>query len=141
MAAKILVVEDDESMCELLRLHLEHAGYEVAVTEDGIGAGYAVLQSPPDLIVCDVDMPNMDGFQLVEGLRADAALPPMPVIFLTSAEDAAGAARRIGVRDPAAQLARRDLEVGAQLLRAAEELGGASQCAAVDAPHRGTMEP
>ena len=99
MAGKILVVEDDESMRELLRLHLEHAGYEVAVTEDGIGAGYAVLQSPPDLIVCDVDMPNMDGFQLVEALRADAALPRMPVIFLTSVEDGAGRASQLGAAD------------------------------------------
>ena len=41
------MVEDDESMRELLRLHLEHAGYEVAVTEDGIGAGYAVLMCNP----------------------------------------------------------------------------------------------
>lgn len=99
MASRILVVEDDESMRELLRLHLEHAGYEVAVTEDGIGAGYAVLRSPPDLIVCDVDMPNMDGFQLVEALRADAALPRMPVIFLTSVEDGAARATALGAAD------------------------------------------
>lgn len=99
MAAKILVVEDDESMRELLRLHLEHAGYEVVVSEDGIGAGYAVLQSPPDLIVCDIDMPNMDGFQLIEALRADAALPRMPVIFLTSVEDGAARATALGVAD------------------------------------------
>ena len=99
MASKILVVEDDESMRELLRLHLEHAGYQVSIAEDGIGAGYAVLKSPPDLIVCDVDMPNMNGFQLVEALRADAALPKMPVIFLTSVEDGAGRAAQLGAAD------------------------------------------
>ena len=99
MASKILVVEDDESMRELLRLHLEHAGYEVTVCEDGIGAGYAVLRSPPDLIVCDIDMPNMDGFQLVEALRGDPALPEMPVIFLTSVEDGAARATQLGAAD------------------------------------------
>jgi len=99
MAAKILVVEDDESMRELLRLHLEHAGYEVTVTEDGIAAGYAVLQSPPDAIVCDVDMPNMDGFQLIEALRADPSLPRMPVVFLTSVEEGAARATQLGASD------------------------------------------
>ena len=93
------MVEDDESMRELLRLHLEHAGYEVAVSEDGIGAGYAVLRAPPDLIVCDIDMPNMDGFQLMEALRADAALPRMPVIFLTSVEEGAARAAQLGAAD------------------------------------------
>ena len=93
------MVEDDESMRELLRLHLEHAGYEVAVADDGIAAGYAVLRGAPDLIVCDVDMPNMDGFQLVEALRADPALPRVPVIFLTSIEDGAARATQLGVAD------------------------------------------
>jgi DNA-binding response OmpR family regulator len=99
MAAKILVVEDDESMRELLRLHLEHAGYRVEVSEDGIAAGYAVLQSPPDLIVCDIDMPNMDGLQLVEAMRADRSLPRMPVIFLTSVEEGAARAAQLGAAD------------------------------------------
>ena len=99
MAAKILVVEDDESMRELLRLHLEHAGFEVAIADDGIAAGYQVLQSPPDLIVCDVEMPNMDGFELVAALRADKAIPRMPVIFLTSEEEGSARATQLGAAD------------------------------------------
>lgn len=99
MAASILVVEDDESMAELLRLHLSHAGYEVAVAEDGIAAGYAVLRAVPDLIVCDVDMPHMDGLQFMAALRADGSLPRMPVIFLTSVEDAAARAAQLGAFD------------------------------------------
>src|SRR5688572_20171437 len=83
---RILVVEDDESMRELLRLHLSSAGYAVEVAEDAITAGYAVLKSPPELIVCDVEMPHMDGFELVAALRADKAIPRVPVIFLTSLE-------------------------------------------------------
>lgn len=99
MAAKILVVEDDESMRELLRLHLEHAGFEVAIADDGIAAGYEVLKSPPDLIVCDVQMPNMDGFELIEALRADQAIPRMPVIFLTSQEEGLARAAQLGAAD------------------------------------------
>lgn len=86
-------------MRELLRLHLEHAGYAVDVSEDGIAAGYAVLRSPPDLIVCDIDMPNMDGLQLLEAMRADESLPRMPVIFLTSVEDGAARATALGAAD------------------------------------------
>ena len=84
MAAKILVVEDDQSLRELIRLHLSNAGYEVRVAEDGIAAGYVVLRDPPDLIISDVHMPHMDGFTFVAALRADPALPRFPVIFLTS---------------------------------------------------------
>ena len=95
MERRILVVEDDESMRELLRLHLSSAGYAVEVAEDAIAAGYAVLKAAPDLIVCDVAMPHMDGFELVAALRADKALPRLPVIFLTSDADE-GRARELG---------------------------------------------
>jgi DNA-binding response OmpR family regulator len=96
---KILVVEDEESMRELLRLHLSWAGYTVEVAEDAIAAGYSVLRAAPDLIVCDVAMPHMNGFELVTALRADAGVPKkLPVIFLTSEDDAEGRARELGAQ-------------------------------------------
>lgn len=87
MAANILVVDDDESMRDLLRLHLSAAGYEVEVAEDAIAAGYKVLKRPPDLIISDVNMPHMDGFEFIAALKADKTLPEIPVIFLTSHEE------------------------------------------------------
>jgi CheY-like chemotaxis protein len=84
MAARILVVDDDDSIRELLRLHLSSAGYEVQVAADAIAAGYIVLKAPPDLIITDVNMPHMDGFEFVAALRSDKAIPHIPVIFLTS---------------------------------------------------------
>jgi DNA-binding response OmpR family regulator len=93
---RILVVEDDEAMRELLRLHLSSAGYDVEAAEDAIAGGYAVLKGAPDLIVCDISMPHMDGFELVAALRADRSLPRMPVIFLTSVDDGEGRARELG---------------------------------------------
>jgi DNA-binding response OmpR family regulator len=87
MASSILVVDDDESIRELLRLHLSSAGFEVRVAEDAIAAGYMVLRSPPDLIITDVNMPHMDGFEFVAALKADKSLPAIPVIFLTSVEE------------------------------------------------------
>jgi DNA-binding response OmpR family regulator len=47
MAARILVVDDDDSLRELLRMHLSSAGYEVSTAADAIAAGYLVLRSPP----------------------------------------------------------------------------------------------
>lgn len=94
---RILVVEDDESMRELLRLHLSSAGYAVEVAEDAIAAGYSVLRAAPDLIVCDVAMPHMDGFELVAALRADAGVSnDLPVIFLTAQSDGDDRARELG---------------------------------------------
>jgi two-component system, chemotaxis family, chemotaxis protein CheY len=96
MSARILVVEDDASLRDLLRLHLSAAGYEVQTAEDGIAAGYKVLKAPPDLIITDVNMPNMDGFEFVAALKADKSLPPIPVIFLTSVEDGDQRGRELG---------------------------------------------
>jgi CheY-like chemotaxis protein len=87
MTATILVIDDDESMRDLLRLHLAAAGYDVEVAADAIAAGYSVLRSPPDLIITDVNMPHLDGFEFIEALRSDKTLPKIPVIFLTSVEE------------------------------------------------------
>ena len=96
MSARILIVDDDDSIRDLLRLHLSAAGYDVEVAADAIAAGYLVLKGPPDLIITDVSMPHMDGFEFVAALRADSALPRIPVIFLTSIEDGEARGRELG---------------------------------------------
>jgi CheY-like chemotaxis protein len=97
MAATILVIDDDESIRDLLRMHLSAAGYEVRLAEDAIAAGYLVLRSPPDLIISDLNMPHMDGFEFVAALKADATLPRIPVIFLTSDEERDDRGKDLGV--------------------------------------------
>ena len=87
MAATILVVDDDKNIRDLLALHLTNAGYEVQVAEDAIKAGYAVLRSRPDLIISDVNMPHMTGFEFIAALKSDPSLTSIPVIFLTSEEE------------------------------------------------------
>lgn len=94
--ASILVVDDDESIRELLRMHLAGAGYEVRLAPDAISAGYMVLKRPPDLIISDVKMPHMDGFEFVAALKADRTLPPIPVIFLTSVDDGDARGKELG---------------------------------------------
>jgi two-component system, chemotaxis family, chemotaxis protein CheY len=87
MPTTILVVDDDENIRELLQLHLRNAGYAVHLAEDAVQAGYMVLHQAPDLIISDVNMPHMDGFEFVAAVRADNSLPHIPVIFLTSEEE------------------------------------------------------
>src|SRR5439155_1215915 len=87
MPATILVIDDDQTIRELLQLHLRNAGYAVHVAEDAVEAGHLVLRSPPDLIISDVNMPHMDGFEFIAAVRADNSLPYIPVIFLTSEEE------------------------------------------------------
>lgn len=96
MAATILIVDDDESIRELLRMHLSNAGYSVNVAEDAITAGYIVLRSPPDLIISDVNMPHMDGFEFIAALKSDKSLPNIPVIFLTSMEEGDHRGKELG---------------------------------------------
>jgi DNA-binding response OmpR family regulator len=87
VAASILIVDDDKNIREQLRMHLANAGYEVQVAEDAIAAGYLVLRSPPDLIISDVNMPHMDGFEFIAALKSDKSIPYIPVIFLTTEEE------------------------------------------------------
>ena len=96
MPAYILVVDDDPDILALLRLHLVSAGYEVGVAEDAIQAGYMVLARVPDLIISDVRMPFMDGFEFVSALKSDRTLPHIPVIFLTSVEEGDHRGKELG---------------------------------------------
>jgi CheY-like chemotaxis protein len=96
LAASILIVDDDESILELLRMHLTGAGYEVHVASDANSAGYTVLRSVPDLIITDISMPHMDGFEFVAALKADKSLPYIPVVFLTSMEDGDHRGKELG---------------------------------------------
>lgn len=96
MAGYILVVDDDHDILSLLRLHLASAGYEVAVAEDAIQAGYMVLARVPDLIITDVKMPFMDGFEFVSALKDDRTLPRIPVIFLTSVAEGDHRGKELG---------------------------------------------
>src|SRR5215210_2358162 len=80
---KIAVIDDDRFIRYLLDLHLRKAGYEVLAAEDAVAAGHLILECKPHLILCDVDMPFMDGYEFVTALRADPATRDIPVIFLT----------------------------------------------------------
>ena len=82
--ARVLAIDDDESMRGLIKLHLENAGYEVILAEDGIAGGYRAMNRAPDLVLFDVRMPHLNGYDLVEAMKADPATKHIPIVFLTS---------------------------------------------------------
>ena len=96
MAAKILVVDNDSCMRELLQLHLRSAGYHVRVAEDAVVAGRMLLQSVPDLLIVEVDLPYMSGREFVATLVADQSIPSIPVIFMTANNDFEPRAQLLG---------------------------------------------
>lgn len=85
--ASILVIEDDSSLRDTLRIHLSSAGYSVRVAADATEAIRSILTGVPDLILSDVTLPYMDGFELLEVLRRDETTRSTPVILLTGLVD------------------------------------------------------
>lgn len=80
---KILVVDDDRTMRTVLTRYLENRGYQVEQVTSGAEALIAVAKSPPDLVVSDVMMPEMDGIEFCRRLRATPSGQLMPFIFLS----------------------------------------------------------
>ena len=78
---KILVVDDDENICDLLRLYLEKDGYAVKIANDGEQALAAFADFSPDLMLLDIMMPKIDGFKVLEEVRKQSAIP---VIMVTA---------------------------------------------------------
>lgn len=89
MAKTILVVDDERHIVRLVEVNLTRAGYEVATAYDGVEALEKVKETEPDMIVLDVMMPRMDGFEVLKRLQADPDTQDIPVIMLTAkAQDA-----------------------------------------------------
>ncbi len=81
---RILVVDDDAWILRMVTTVLEKRGYQVETACDGEEAFEKAVESPPDLLITDVMMPNMDGWSLVKALRGRAEFAFVPVIFLTA---------------------------------------------------------
>lgn len=84
MAARILVVDDDADMVMLLEIALRNAGYEVDTAADGEQALAAVAARAPDLVLLDVTLPVLDGWQVLRRLKEDPRTGAIPVVMLTA---------------------------------------------------------
>lgn len=82
---KILVVDDDTNICELLRLYLEKEGYVVKIVNDGVSAINAFKQENPDLTLLDIMIPKLDGWQVCREIRK---FSDKPIIMLTAKGEA-----------------------------------------------------
>ncbi len=88
MTKTVLTVDDSRTMREMLHLALSEAGYRVVQAVDGVD-GLAVLEGErPDVIVTDINMPRMDGFGFIEGVRRDSRHRAIPILVLTTESDA-----------------------------------------------------
>jgi two-component system alkaline phosphatase synthesis response regulator PhoP/two-component system response regulator VicR len=89
MPKKILAVDDERHIVRLVQVNLERAGYQVVTAFDGKEALQKVEAEQPDLVVLDVMMPYMDGFEVLQTLRKNQSTRDLPVIMLTAkAQDA-----------------------------------------------------
>ena len=83
----LLVVDDNETNRDMLSRRLRHQGYRVSMAEDGRRALQAVREQPVDLVLLDVLMPEMDGYETLKQLKADASLRDIPVIMISALDE------------------------------------------------------
>lgn len=84
MPKKILAVDDERAIVRLVQINLERHGYQVVTAYDGKEALEKVASEKPDLVVLDVMMPYMDGFEVLQQLRKNPETRDLPVIMLTA---------------------------------------------------------
>ncbi len=84
MRARILIIEDDSFSRDLVKFLLETAGYSVLVAEDGSVGMSMALESKPDLIICDLQMPVMSGYDVARGLAKQTDWRCVPLIAVTA---------------------------------------------------------
>jgi len=92
MPARILVVDDDNEHARMVQTMLETTGYQTSVVNGGRAALQQTRDAQPDLMILDLVMPGMDGWQVLEQLRAEASTASLPVILLTAKNEAADVA-------------------------------------------------
>lgn len=84
LSGSVLVVDDNAQNAELLEAYLDDLGVTVTVAHDGQAALDAVASDPPDLILMDIMMPRMSGYQATERLKADPKTKGIPIIMVTA---------------------------------------------------------
>jgi len=101
MAKKILLVEDEEIMIDLLQRKLTREGYEISVARDGIEGLEKMRKIKPDLVLLDIIMPNMGGFEVMEEMAKEKELKEIPVIIISNSGQPVelDRAKKLGAKD------------------------------------------
>ena len=87
MSKRILIVDDEEVIRKFLKIHLTKLGYEVTEAEDGQKAIEKIGGGKFDLIICDVMMPNKNGWEVIKEVKSNPELNEIPIILLTAKND------------------------------------------------------
>jgi len=101
-AKRILFIEDDRFIADMYRLGLEFGGWQVDVIHDGESGLSQALADPPELILLDLLLPRMDGFEVLRRLRANPSTRDIPVLVVSNASGLGGReeeARKMGIVD------------------------------------------
>jgi len=114
---RVLAVDDEPDMLILMNKHLSRAGFEVTTASDGLDAVEKALQSPYDIVVADLNMPRMDGWEMLKTLKADHRTREVPVVFISAHDDYRESLRaaRAGAHDYLAKTGRSEHVVNAAL--------------------------
>ena len=101
MAKKILIIEDEKILLNLLKNKLSEIGYEVSIATDGVIGLKAMKEIVPDLILLDLIMPEMGGFELLEKRQEDESIKGIPIIIISNSGQPVelDRAKRLGVND------------------------------------------
>jgi DNA-binding response OmpR family regulator len=84
MSPRVLVVDDDPQVLRLMRVNLEMEGYDVVSAPDGAEALDAVINERPDIVVCDVMMPGIDGLTVLRNLRSNPRTSKIPFVVVSA---------------------------------------------------------
>ncbi|HBC06767.1 MAG TPA: two-component system response regulator, partial [Rhodospirillaceae bacterium] len=84
MAKRVLLAEDEPNIVESLTFILERSGFEVATTTNGRQALEVAQSDTPDILILDVMLPELDGYEVLRRLRADARTKTLPVLMVTA---------------------------------------------------------
>ncbi|EIE49638.1 chemotaxis protein CheY [Salipiger aestuarii] len=98
MTTKVLAIDDSRTIRNLLRVSLEGAGFEYHSASDGVEGVEQFSEVEPDVVITDINMPNLDGFGVIESLRKGPNRTTVPIIVLTteSGQDLKTRAREAG---------------------------------------------
>ncbi len=95
--ASVLLVDDHEQNLELLQAYLEELGCSIAMARDGMQAVEAIEKNPPDLVLLDVMMPKLSGYQVCEKIKSDPDTRDIPVIMVTALGEISDVERAVDV--------------------------------------------
>jgi len=93
----ILIVDDDKSLVKSVKYHLEHKGYSTYIAYDGVQALEIVKEHSPDLIVLDIIMPNMDGFEVIKALKSRPETANIRIVLVTGIDIDGGRVKALSV--------------------------------------------